>query len=49
MRHDGRSRSGGIETHTIDFIPASERRGKPWHLFTLWFGANSVIVSVVTA
>ena len=49
MRHDGRSRSGGIETHTIDFIPPSERRGKPWHLFTLWFGANSVIVSVVTA
>lgn len=38
-----------IETHTIDFIPHEERRGKPWHQFTLWFGANSVIVSVVTA
>jgi Purine-cytosine permease and related proteins len=44
------NRSGTrIETHTIDFIPASERHGRPWHLFTLWFGANSVIVSIVTA
>jgi nucleobase:cation symporter-1, NCS1 family len=42
-------RVGTIETHTIDFIPLAERRGKPWHLFTLWFGANSVIVSLVTA
>jgi len=46
QREHGRA---AIETHTIDFIPHSERRGKPWHLFTLWFGANSVIVSVVTA
>lgn len=38
-----------IETHTIDFIPESERHGKPSGLFTLWFGANSVIVSIVTA
>lgn len=43
------TRFGSIETHTIDFIPPSERHGRPWHLFTLWFGANSVIVSVVTA
>jgi nucleobase:cation symporter-1, NCS1 family len=43
------TRPGAIETHTIDFIPESERRGKAWHQFTLWFGANSVIVSIVTA
>jgi NCS1 family nucleobase:cation symporter-1 len=49
VRENEQIRPGGIETHTIDFIPLSERRGKPWHLFTLWFGANSVIVSVVTA
>ena len=42
-------RFGSIETHTIDFIPAHERHGRPWHLFTLWFGANSVVVSIVTA
>ena len=49
MTRADRARAGSIETHTIDFIPPSERRGRPWHLFTLWFGANSVIVSVVTA
>ncbi|MGN6722082.1 MAG: purine-cytosine permease family protein [Marmoricola sp.] len=49
MTQQAQPRAGAIETHTIDFIPLSERRGKPWHLFTLWFGANSVIVSVVTA
>jgi NCS1 family nucleobase:cation symporter-1 len=43
------TRAGAIETHTIDFIPESERRGAAWHQFTLWFGANSVIVSIVTA
>ena len=37
-----------VETHTIDFIPLSERHGKPWNLFTLWFGANTVIISVAT-
>lgn len=41
--------AGAIETHSIGFIPENERKGKPWHLFTLWFGGNSVIVSVVTA
>lgn len=43
----GRAR-GIVETHSIDFIPLAERRGRPWHLFTLWFGANSVYVSIVT-
>lgn len=42
-------RRSAIETNTIDFIPTAERHGKPWHLFTLWFGANSVVVSIVTA
>jgi NCS1 family nucleobase:cation symporter-1 len=42
------ARRTGVETHTVDFIPLSERRGKPWHLFTLWFGANTVMISIVT-
>jgi nucleobase:cation symporter-1, NCS1 family len=42
------ARRSGVETHTVDFIPLSERRGKPWHLFTLWFGANTVMISIVT-
>jgi nucleobase:cation symporter-1, NCS1 family len=37
-----------LETHTIDFIPLAERHGKPWNLFTLWFGANTVMISIVT-
>jgi len=37
-----------VETHTIDFIPLAERYGKPWNLFTLWFGANTVMISIVT-
>jgi nucleobase:cation symporter-1, NCS1 family len=37
-----------VETHTIDFIPLAERHGKPWNLFTLWFGANTVVISVAT-
>ena len=41
-------RRPSVETHSIDFIPLAERRGKPWHLFTLWFGANTVMISIVT-
>lgn len=41
-------RRGGIEAHNIDFIPLTERRGRPWHQFTFWFGANTVMISVVT-
>ncbi len=41
--------SSSLETHTIDAIPSDERHGRPWHLFTLWFGANSVVVSILTA
>jgi len=38
----------GIEAHSIDFIALSERHGKPRDLFTLWFGANMVLISVAT-
>jgi nucleobase:cation symporter-1, NCS1 family len=42
------SRVAAIETHSIDFIPLAERHGKPWNLFTLWFGANTLMISVIT-
>ena len=45
---DTSTRRTSVETHSIDFIPIAERRGKPWHLFTLWFGANTVMISIVT-
>lgn len=37
-----------IETRTIDWIPASERHGKPRSLFFVWFAANTSITALVT-
>jgi nucleobase:cation symporter-1, NCS1 family len=37
-----------IEQHTIYQIPLDERHGKPRQLFTLWFGANLNVLTVVT-
>lgn len=31
---------GRIETHGIDTIPDSERHGRPWELFPVWFTGN---------
>lgn len=36
-----------IETHSIDMVPDNERHGTPFSQFTLWFGANMQITSVV--
>jgi NCS1 family nucleobase:cation symporter-1 len=40
--------SGHIERHTIEPVPLTERHGKPWHLFTLWFSSNVQITALVT-
>ena len=37
-----------IEQHTIYQIPLDQRHGKARHLFTLWFGANINVLTVVT-
>ncbi|MDN5667151.1 MAG: cytosine permease [Renibacterium salmoninarum] len=36
-----------LEKHSVDVVPAEERHGRPWHQFTLWFGANLQITAVV--
>jgi NCS1 family nucleobase:cation symporter-1 len=36
-----------VEQHTIDVVPDHERHGRPFHQFTLWFGANMQITAVV--
>lgn len=36
-----RDRPYGIEVHGIEPIPPALRHGRPWSLFTLWFGANT--------
>lgn len=37
-----------IEKRSIDYIPDSERHGKPRSLFFVWFAANTSITAVVT-
>src|SRR5579863_10650017 len=37
-----------IEHHTIYPIPASERHGRARDLFTVWFGSNIMILTIVT-
>ncbi len=37
-----------IEQHTIYPIPLDQRHGKARHLFTLWFGANMNVLTIVT-
>jgi len=37
-----------IESHTIQVIPLSERHGKSRDLFTVWFGNQMVLLTVVT-
>src|SRR5215469_10526649 len=41
-------KSSRIEQHTIYQIPLDQRHGKPHQLFTLWFGANLNVLTVVT-
>jgi nucleobase:cation symporter-1, NCS1 family len=42
------NKSSRIEQHTIYQIPLDERHGKAHQLFTLWFGANLNVLTVVT-
>ena len=40
------SRSGGLETRSIDYVPKSERHGKVWHIGPLWFMSNAQIATL---
>ncbi|MFF9483184.1 purine-cytosine permease family protein [Streptomyces sp. NPDC014733] len=40
-------RNERIEQHSIDYVPVTERHGKPWHLFTVWFSSNLQITGFV--
>lgn len=45
------ARSGAadlIEGHSIDFIPESERHGKPRNLFFIWWSSNMQMTTVLT-
>ena len=40
-------KEGLIETRSIDMVPDHERHGTPFSQFTLWFGANMQVTTVV--
>jgi NCS1 nucleoside transporter family len=41
--------SGGlIEKRSIDYVPISERHGKVWHLWPVWFSGDAHLATVAT-
>lgn len=41
-------RTLAVERRSIDFIPLTERHGRPAHLFNIWFAANMQVTAIVT-
>lgn len=39
---------GVVESRSIDWVPLSERRGKAWSLFPLWFMSNANVTTLAT-
>jgi len=37
-----------IETRSIDYIPAAERHGQPWHLWSVWFTSGTQLATAAT-
>lgn len=37
-----------VESRSIDWVPLTERRGKPWTLFPLWFMSNANVTTLAT-
>jgi nucleobase:cation symporter-1, NCS1 family len=42
------SATSAIEGHSYDYVPVSERHGKPRSQFFIWFGASAHVLTVVT-
>lgn len=42
------TKSPTIEVHSVGFVPHDQRHGSPRNLFTLWFGANAMGVTLLT-
>ena len=40
--------SARIESRSIDWVPLTERGGKPWSLFPLWFMSNANVTTLAT-
>ncbi|WP_434614491.1 purine-cytosine permease family protein [Arthrobacter sp. A5] len=37
-----------VESRSIDYVPLSERHGKVWHLFPVWFTGGAQLATVAT-
>ena len=37
-----------IEQRSIDYIPLSERHGKVWHLWPVWFSGDAHLATIAT-
>jgi len=46
--HKNSASATSVELSTIQPIPLSERHGKPRDLFTIWFGSNIMLLTVIT-
>jgi NCS1 family nucleobase:cation symporter-1 len=47
-RNENPQRASLVERRSIDYIPESERHGRLFSQFTLWFGANLQVTAIVT-
>jgi len=46
--HTEQAEPAGIEQRTIAPVPSSERHGRVRDLFTIWFGSNLMLLTIVT-
>jgi purine-cytosine permease-like protein len=37
-----------VESHSIDYVPLSERHGKVWHLWPIWFSGDAHLATLAT-
>ncbi|HEX7825350.1 MAG TPA: cytosine permease, partial [Mycobacterium sp.] len=40
--------STSVEQRTIDHVPVDERHGRARDLFTVWFGSNIMLLTIIT-
>ena len=48
MSQEATAPTSGVERHSIEHVPESDRHGRPRSLFAVWFGANMQITTIVT-
>jgi NCS1 family nucleobase:cation symporter-1 len=44
----GKASAPVVESRSIEYVPLSERRGKVWHLWPVWFSGDANLATVAT-